>query len=147
MSQYDFDLITIGGGSGGVRASRFAANLGAKVAVVEGSHMGGTCVNVGCIPKKLMSVAAHYHEDFDDAAGFGWHLKDKPAFDWPTLIARKDTEIARLNRAYENVLATAGVTTLEDDTLSDRLESLRSATTRASPIPSSGSSPALTSTP
>lgn len=112
MPQYDFDLITIGGGSGGVRASRFAANLGAKVAVVEGAQMGGTCVNVGCIPKKLMSVAAHYHEDFEDAAGFGWHLKDKPDFDWPTLIARKDTEIARLNRVYENVLATAGVTTL-----------------------------------
>ena len=109
MPQYDFDLITIGGGSGGVRASRFAANLGAKVAVVEGAHMGGTCVNVGCIPKKLMSVAAHYHEDFEDAAGFGWHLKDKPTFDWPTLIARKDAEIARLNRIYENVLTTAGV--------------------------------------
>lgn len=112
MPQYDFDLITIGGGSGGVRASRFAANLGAKVAVVEGAQMGGTCVNVGCIPKKLMSVAAHYHEDFEDAAGFGWHLKGKPDFDWPTLIARKDSEIARLNRVYENVLATAGVTTL-----------------------------------
>ena len=112
MAQYDFDLITIGGGSGGVRASRFAANLGAKVAVVEGAHMGGTCVNVGCIPKKLMSMAAHYHEDFEDAVGFGWHLKDKPSFDWPTLIARKDAEIARLNRVYENVLTNAGVRVL-----------------------------------
>ena len=112
MPQYDFDLITIGGGSGGVRASRFAANLGAKVAVVEGAQMGGTCVNVGCIPKKLMSLAAHYHEDFEDAVGFGWHLHDKPSFDWPTLIARKDAEISRLNRLYENGLASAGATIL-----------------------------------
>ena len=111
MTTYDFDLFTIGGGSGGVRASRFAANLGARVALAEGAQMGGTCVNVGCIPKKLMSMAAHFHEDFEDAVGFGWQ-PGHATFDWPTLIARKDKEIARLNAVYETGLAKAGATVL-----------------------------------
>jgi glutathione reductase (NADPH) len=108
---YDYDLFTIGGGSGGVRASRFAANLGARVAVAEAGPFGGTCVNVGCVPKKLMSIAAHFHEDQRDAVGFGWEAS-APRFDWATLIARKDREIARLNEVYVNTLAKAGVTIL-----------------------------------
>ena len=111
MTEYDYDLFTIGAGSGGVRASRFAAQLGARVAVAEDRELGGTCVNVGCIPKKLISYAAHYHGDFEDAAGFGWSVPP-PSFDWPTLIANKDREIARLNGVYEKILGDAGVTLL-----------------------------------
>ncbi|MCX7158674.1 MAG: FAD-dependent oxidoreductase, partial [Proteobacteria bacterium] len=85
MSRYDFDLFTIGAGSGGVRASRVCATYGAKVAVAEERYFGGTCVNVGCIPKKLFSYAAHYREDFHDAAGFGWTVPE-PTFHWPTLV-------------------------------------------------------------
>jgi len=106
--QYDFDLFTIGGGSGGVRASRVAANYGARVAIAESGRFGGTCVNVGCIPKKLFSYAAHFRDDFEDAAAYGWSLA-KPSFDWKTLVANKDTEIARLNAVYERLLAAAGV--------------------------------------
>ena len=112
MSRYDFDLFTIGAGSGGVRASRVCASYGAKVAVAEERYFGGTCVNVGCIPKKLFSYAAHFREDFHDAAGFGWTVPE-PTFHWPTLVANKDKEIARLNGIYERVLASAGVTILK----------------------------------
>jgi glutathione reductase (NADPH) len=108
---YDFDLFTIGGGSGGVRASRVAARLGARVALAERADLGGTCVNVGCIPKKLFSYAAHFHADFADAAGYGWSLP--PAqFDWTRLRERKDAEIARLNGVYQRLLDQAGVRTL-----------------------------------
>ena len=112
MAQYDYDLFTIGAGSGGVRASRYAARLGARVAVAEERYLGGTCVNVGCIPKKLFSYAAHYGEDMEDAAGYGWNVAPA-AFDWPTLIANKDREIERLNGVYAKLLAAAGVTLLE----------------------------------
>ncbi|MBC3917623.1 glutathione-disulfide reductase [Undibacterium sp. CY18W] len=108
MHTYDYDLFTIGGGSGGVRASRFAAQYGARVALAEAGPLGGTCVNVGCIPKKLMSYAAHYHADFEEAAGFGWSLTGQ-RFDWPTLIANKDKEIARLNGIYSQLLTNAKV--------------------------------------
>ncbi len=108
MSNYDYDLFVIGAGSGGVRASRMAARTGAKVAVAEARHLGGTCVNVGCVPKKLMSYGSHYHEDFADAAGFGWSV-GTTSFDWPTLIARKNTEIERLNSIYGKLLNGAGV--------------------------------------
>ena len=112
MAQYDYDLFTIGAGSGGVRASRFAARFGARVAVAEERYLGGTCVNVGCIPKKLFSFAAHYGEDIEDAAGYGWRAA--PAvFDWPTLVANKDREIARLNAVYAKLLTGAGVTLIE----------------------------------
>lgn len=111
MSAYDYDLFTIGAGSGGVRASRMAAGMGAKVAVAEERDLGGTCVNVGCIPKKLLSYAAHYGDDFEAAKGFGWQAS-RPAFDWPTLIANKDREIARLNGVYERLLVNAGVTVM-----------------------------------
>lgn len=113
MSRYDFDLFTIGAGSGGVRASRVCATYGAKVAVAEERYFGGTCVNVGCIPKKLFSYAAHYREDFHDAAGFGWTVPE-PTIHWPTLVANKDKEIARLNGIYERILANAGVTILKN---------------------------------
>ncbi len=111
MSEYEYDLFTIGAGSGGVRASRFAAQLGARVAVAEDRDLGGTCVNLGCIPKKLLSYAAHYEEDFGDAAGFGWSMI-QPTFSWQTLIANKNREIARLNGVYEKLLGDAGVTLL-----------------------------------
>ena len=106
--KFDYDLFTIGGGSGGVRASRVSAGYGARVAVAESDKFGGTCVNVGCIPKKLFTYAAHFREDFDVAAGFGW-TGQAPSFDWPTLIANKDREIARLNGVYERILTNAGV--------------------------------------
>ncbi|KPK06031.1 MAG: glutathione reductase [Betaproteobacteria bacterium SG8_39] len=102
------DLFVIGGGSGGVRAARFAAGFGARVAIAEAGRFGGTCVNVGCIPKKLFSYAAHFRDDMHDAADFGWTVGET-RFDWPTLIANKDREIARLNGVYERLLANAGV--------------------------------------
>ena len=104
---YDFDLFTIGAGSGGVRASRIAAGYGAKVGVAEERYLGGTCVNVGCIPKKLLVYASDFGEAFEDAAGFGWGNLSS-SFDWRTLVANKDREIARLNAVYERLLNSAG---------------------------------------
>ncbi len=111
MDQYDYDLFTIGAGSGGVRASRYAAGLGARVAVAEERYLGGTCVNVGCIPKKLFSYAAHYGEDIAHAGGYGWRAA-APVFDWRTLVANKNREIERLNAVYAKLLSGAGVTLL-----------------------------------
>lgn len=111
MSRYGCDFFVIGAGSGGVRAARWAAGFGARVVIAEERYLGGTCVNAGCIPKKLFSYAAHYHEDFADAAGYGWRPV-APAFDWPTLVANKDREIARLNGVYERLLNSSGVTVL-----------------------------------
>ena len=96
---YDYDLFTIGGGSGGVRASRMAAQFGARVALAEERYLGGTCVNVGCIPKKILVYAAEFSEDFNDSAGFGWTVGDRN-FNWRTLVANKDREIARLNARH-----------------------------------------------
>jgi len=112
MAQYDYDLFTIGAGSGGVRASRVAASFGAKAAVAEERYLGGTCVNVGCIPKKLLVYASHYSEDFNDAAGFGWTVGER-RFDWAKLIANKNKEISRLNGVYRKLLGDSGVTILE----------------------------------
>ncbi|AZZ76087.1 glutathione-disulfide reductase [Pseudomonas sp. RU47] len=106
---YDYDLYVIGAGSGGVRAARFAAGFGAKVAVAESRYLGGTCVNVGCVPKKLLVYGAHFAEDFEQASGFGWSLGEAN-FDWATLIANKDREINRLNGIYRNLLVNSGVT-------------------------------------
>ena len=106
---FDFNLYVIGAGSGGVRASRFAAGYGARVAVAESRYLGGTCVNVGCVPKKLLVYGAHYAEDFENAAGFGW-TAGEPGFDWTTLIANKNREIERLNGIYRNLLEGSGVT-------------------------------------
>lgn len=111
QQDFDYDFLVIGGGSGGVRASRLAAGLGARVAVVEAAQLGGTCVNVGCIPKKLLSHAAHFSQQAEEAKGYGWQL-DKPQFDWATLIANKDREITRLNGVYDRMLAGAGVTVI-----------------------------------
>ncbi|MBV1915667.1 MAG: glutathione-disulfide reductase [Pseudomonadales bacterium] len=107
MSEYDFDLFVIGAGSGGVRASRIAASLGAKVAVAEDRYPGGTCVNVGCVPKKLFVYASHYAEDMHDAAGYGWKVQP-PEFDWNTLRDNKNREIDRLQGIYRNLLSNAG---------------------------------------
>ncbi|MFV0679436.1 glutathione-disulfide reductase [Ottowia sp.] len=112
MSTHDFDLCVIGGGSGGVRAARFAAQRGARVALVESSAMGGTCVNVGCIPKKLYSTAAHYAEGFDESRGFGWQLVDTPTLNWPALKTARAQEISRLNGIYEGLMSSAQVTRL-----------------------------------
>ena len=109
MAHYDFDLFTIGAGSGGVRASRVSASYGASVAIAEDGRFGGTCVNVGCIPKKLFSYAAHYREEFEVARAYGWSTVE-PVFDWRKLLASKDREIARLNAVYERLLTNAGVT-------------------------------------
>jgi len=96
MPQYDYDMITIGGGSGGVRASRFAAGTyGVKTAVIENMRIGGTCVMRGCVPKKLLVYGAHFAEDFEDAKGYGWE-PGEPSFDWGTLIANKNVELDRL---------------------------------------------------
>ena len=109
MSSFDYDLIVIGAGSGGVRAARMAAGQGQRVAVVEEKYLGGTCVNVGCVPKKLLVYAAQFADEFEDAAGFGWQ-GIRAQHDWPTLIANKDQEIARLNGIYQKLLENAGVT-------------------------------------
>jgi glutathione reductase (NADPH) len=109
VSTYDYDLFVIGVGSGGVRAARMSAQYGARVATAEEKYMGGTCVNVGCIPKKLFVYASHYHDDFSEAKGYGW-LSHQPDFDWTTLLANKDKEILRLNGIYEGLLEGAGVT-------------------------------------
>jgi glutathione reductase (NADPH) len=109
---YDFDLFVIGAGSGGVRAARFAAGFGARVAVVESRYLGGTCVNVGCVPKKLLVYGAHFAEEFEQAKSFGW-TPGEAEFDWATLIANKNREIERLNGIYRNLLVNSGVTLLE----------------------------------
>ncbi len=113
MADYDYDLFTIGAGSGGVRASRMAASHGAKVAVAEEYRVGGTCVIRGCVPKKLFVYASHVHEEIEDAAGFGWTVEGA-RFDWKTLIANKDKEIDRLNGIYIRNLAGSGVEIIED---------------------------------
>jgi glutathione reductase (NADPH) len=99
MAEFDVDLFVIGGGSGGVRAARIAAGYGAKVMVAEEYRMGGTCVIRGCVPKKLFVIGSHFRQDIEDAAGFGWTVPDV-CFDWPTLVANKDKEIARLEGIY-----------------------------------------------
>ena len=112
LARYDYDLFTIGAGSGGVRASRVSAGLGARVAIAEERYLGGTCVNVGCIPKKLLVYASHYTEDFEDARAYGWTV-GKSSFDWATLIRNKDREIARLNEVYRKLLDQSGVKQIE----------------------------------
>lgn len=113
MTAYDFDLFVIGGGSGGVRAARLAAGLGARVGIAEERYFGGTCVNVGCVPKKLFVHAAEFSHAFRDSQGFGW-ASAEAQFHWPTLLSNKNTEIERLNAIYENLLEEAGVRIFED---------------------------------
>ncbi len=112
MTAYDYDLFVIGGGSGGVRAARVAASLGKRVGIAEEYRFGGTCVIRGCVPKKLFVYASQFPEHFDDAAGYGWTVP-KATFDWPTLIANKDREIARLEAIYQKNVANAGGETFQ----------------------------------
>ena len=109
--QNEFDLLVIGGGSAGVRLSRMAAQRVKRVAVVEHAAMGGTCVNLGCIPKKLDGYAAHFSEAFEESHGYGWDVQ-VAKFNWTTLKARRAAEIMRLNGIYESLLDGSGVTTL-----------------------------------
>ncbi len=109
MAAFDFDLFVLGVGSGGVRAARMSAGYGARVATAEAVHMGGTCVNVGCIPKKLYVYGAHFAADFEDARAYGWDAPI-PDIDWATLKRNKDVEIKRLNGIYGGLLDQAGVT-------------------------------------
>src|SRR6202795_3999813 len=112
MPRYDFDMITLGAGSGGVASSRRAGAYGARVAIVEELRVGGTCVLRGCIPKKLLVYGAQFADAFADAAGFGWSAA--PAeFDWPALIAAKDKEIGRLSQIYVSMLNNAHVEIIE----------------------------------
>jgi glutathione reductase (NADPH) len=107
MAEFDVDLFVIGGGSGGVRAARIAAGYGAKVMVAEEYRMGGTCVIRGCVPKKLFVIGSHIHHEIEDAAGFGWTIPPV-SFDWKTLVANKDKEIARLEGIYTSNVEKAG---------------------------------------
>ncbi len=106
--KYDYDLFVIGAGSGGVRAARMSAGFGARVAVAEESSLGGTCVNVGCIPKKLFVYGSHFSEDFEDAEFYGWDLHPTQ-FDWRRLRDNKTEEVRRLNGIYGELLGDAGV--------------------------------------
>lgn len=113
MSKYDFDLFVIGGGSGGVRASRMAAKTGARVAIAEEHGFGGTCVIRGCIPKKLFVYASHFGEAFEDCAGFGWTVPERQ-FDWNKLVASKNKEVARLEGIYRENVEKEGVEIILD---------------------------------
>ncbi len=108
MPKYDYDLVAIGAGSGGVRAARMAAAFGARVAICEQDRVGGTCVLRGCVPKKLLVIGAHFADDFEDAAGYGWTVKEA-GFNWAALIAAKNREIKRLNGVYMRTLRENGV--------------------------------------
>ena len=112
MAEFDFDLFVIGAGSGGVRAGRMAAAMGVRVGMAEDRYLGGTCVNVGCVPKKLFVYGSHFSEEFENAAGFGWTV-GKSTFDWPTLRDNKTKEIERLNGIYRNMLVNSGVNLLD----------------------------------
>jgi glutathione reductase (NADPH) len=112
MTSEAFDLFVIGAGSGGVRAARMAAQRGARVAVADDKPLGGTCVNLGCIPKKLYSFAAHYAEAFEESHGYGWRVGAAPVLDWGLLKANRAREISRLNAVYESLLVGAGAQVL-----------------------------------
>jgi glutathione reductase (NADPH) len=113
VTKYDYDFFVIGGGSGGVRAARIAAIHGARVGIAEQRYWGGTCVNVGCVPKKLMTIASHFAADFQDSAAFGW-VVPPVRHDWHTLIRHKNEEIARLNTVYRDLLSSAGCSLFDD---------------------------------
>src|ERR1700741_3116484 len=130
MTEFDYDLFVIGGGSGGVRASRMAALSGARVALAEEYRMGGTCVIRGCIPKKLLVYASQFSENVKDAAGYGWDFGDAH-FDWPTLIANKDKEIARLEAIYTENVETAGARVVKTRAAFEDANTLRLATGEA----------------
>ena len=112
MSKFDYDLLTIGAGSGGVRASRLSSGFGARVGIVENSRIGGTCVMRGCVPKKLLVYGSHFAHDFEDAKGFGWQF-DEPKINYSKLISDKNTELDRLENVYGRILRENGVSHLE----------------------------------
>jgi len=127
MAEFDVDLFVIGGGSGGVRAARIAAGHGARVVIAEEYRMGGTCVIRGCVPKKLLVYGSHIHQEIEDAAGFGWTIASA-TFDWPTLIANKDREIARLEAAYTANVEKSGARVLKTRAVFEEAHTLRLAT-------------------
>jgi glutathione reductase (NADPH) len=124
MPDHDVDLFVIGAGSGGVRAARIAAEHGARVMIAEEDRVGGTCVIRGCVPKKLLVYASRYADDFVDAAGYGWTVPP-PTFHWPTLIANKDLEIARLERAYITTLERYKVTLVRSRAVLENADTVR----------------------
>src|ERR1700731_3067551 len=130
MAEFDVDLFVIGGGSGGVRAARIAAGHGARVMIAEEYRMGGTCVIRGCVPKKLLVYASHFHQDIEDAAGFGWTIP-AATFDWPTLIANKDREIARLEAAYTANVEKSGARVVKTRAVFEDAHTLRLASGEA----------------
>src|SRR5260221_5653373 len=130
MAEFDVDLFVIGGGSGGVRAARIAAGHGARVMLAEEYRMGGTCVIRGCVPKKLLVYASHIHHEIEDAAGFGWTIPSA-TFDWPTLIANKDKEIARLEAAYTANVEKSGAGIVKTRAVFEGPHTLRLATGEA----------------
>ncbi|ERF84640.1 glutathione-disulfide reductase [Bradyrhizobium viridifuturi] len=127
MAEFDVDLFVIGGGSGGVRAARIAANYGAKVMVAEEYRMGGTCVIRGCVPKKLFVIGSHVHQEIEDAAGFGWNI-GQISFDWATLVANKDKEIARLEAAYTTNVEKSGARIVKTRAVLEDAHTIRLAT-------------------
>jgi glutathione reductase (NADPH) len=124
MAEFDVDLFVIGGGSGGVRAARIAAGYGARVVVAEEYRMGGTCVIRGCVPKKLLVLGSHIHHEIADAAGFGWSIPSA-TFDWPTLIANKDKEIARLEGIYTANVEKSGARVVKSRAVLEDAHTLR----------------------
>ncbi|WOH84641.1 glutathione-disulfide reductase [Bradyrhizobium sp. BEA-2-5] len=127
MAEFDVDLFVIGGGSGGVRAARIAAGHGARVMIAEEYRMGGTCVIRGCVPKKLFVIGSHVHDEIEDAAGFGWSI-GQVSFDWPTLIANKDKEIARLEAAYTTNVEKSGAQIVKSRAVMEDAHTIRLAT-------------------
>jgi len=127
MADHDVDLFVIGAGSGGVRAARIASSYGARVMIAEEYRVGGTCVIRGCVPKKLLVYASRFSDDFEDAAGYGWTVAE-PEFHWPTLIANKDREIARLEAAYTSTLERFGVALVKSRAALDDAHTVRLAT-------------------
>ena len=127
MAEFDVDLFVIGGGSGGVRAARIAAGYGAKVMVAEEYRMGGTCVIRGCVPKKLFVIGSHVHDEIEDAVGFGWSI-GQVSFDWTTLVANKDKEIARLEGAYTSNVEKSGARIVKTRAVLEDTHTIRLAT-------------------
>src|ERR1700741_3116663 len=130
MAEFDVDLFVIGGGSGGVRAARIAAGHGARVTIADEHRMGGTCVLRGCVPKKLFVIGSHVRHEIEDAAGFGWTIPTA-TFDWPTLIANKDREIARLEAAYTANVEKSGARIVKTRAVFENPHTLRLATGEA----------------